>query len=154
MERLRRNRSHQQFEDLVAQTPGLERLKDGMMDSLRQEGDERLVVVANRLPVTCCRDAGGSWQLQGRAQRAPAGGGQTPSPTPLPPHFQHPGQERPGLVLTQTWRKPNLAYLVSPDTPRLTPVGVSRNLAQPSSHQRCVGIAKCLQTTQHKAKDG
>ena len=49
---------------------GFASLREGMlMDVLPQlsnEGWERLVVVANRLPVTCSRDAGGKWQLQVR----------------------------------------------------------------------------------------
>jgi hypothetical protein len=64
MERMRRNKSNQQFEDLVNNTAAFASLKDSMVESLRQEEDERLVVVANRLPVTCCRDANNGWQLQ------------------------------------------------------------------------------------------
>lgn len=33
----------------------------------------RLVVVANRLPVTCSKDSNGRWQLQASQSRAAAG---------------------------------------------------------------------------------
>lgn len=73
MQRLRRNKSHQQMEDLSVSgslPSGFASLRDaGLLESMPQlsaEGWERLVVVANRLPVTCSRDASGKWQLQVR----------------------------------------------------------------------------------------
>ena len=44
---------------------------DGPLDFVHGDGSasERLVVVANRLPVTCSKDALGHWQLQVRHRR-------------------------------------------------------------------------------------
>lgn len=60
-ERIRRNRSNQQFCDFD------EAIDEGPPEPAG-EGctSERLVVVANRLPVTCTREGGasGSWTLQ------------------------------------------------------------------------------------------
>ncbi|KAF5827092.1 glycosyltransferase family 20-domain-containing protein [Dunaliella salina] len=58
-ERIRRNRSHQLFDYDEASY-------DGPLDFLNGESSasERLVVVANRLPVTCSKDQHGHWQLQ------------------------------------------------------------------------------------------
>ncbi len=59
-ERIRRNRSHQQFDLDDASYDGQP------MDSFTHPQSERLVVVANRLPVTCSKDGAGNWQLQVR----------------------------------------------------------------------------------------
>jgi len=58
-ERIRRNRSHQLFDYDEASY-------DGPLDFVNGDGSasERLVVVANRLPVTCSKDQHGHWQLQ------------------------------------------------------------------------------------------
>ncbi len=62
-ERIRRNRSHQQFDyDEAAYEGPLDNFNDAV------PGSERLVVVANRLPVTCIKDAQGQWQLQVRTE--------------------------------------------------------------------------------------
>lgn len=57
-ERIRRNRSHQTFDYDEA-------TYDGPLESYSSvPGSERLVVVANRLPVTCSKDSLGQWHLQ------------------------------------------------------------------------------------------
>ncbi|GIL52515.1 hypothetical protein Vafri_8357 [Volvox africanus] len=62
-ERIRRNRSHQAFdiaEDML--------LEDLVLPAVPEPPIQaRLLVVANRLPVTCSRDAIGNWQLQASA---------------------------------------------------------------------------------------
>ncbi|KAG2501762.1 hypothetical protein HYH03_000262 [Edaphochlamys debaryana] len=62
-ERIRRNRSHQAFdvyEDPPPEDPVLETVPEPLQGA-------RLVVVANRLPVTVSKDASGRWQLQASA---------------------------------------------------------------------------------------
>jgi hypothetical protein len=67
-ERIKRNRSHQHFGDYD------EAVYDGPLPLDAGGGEfavaaplgDRLVVVANRLPVTCTKDARGQWQLQVR----------------------------------------------------------------------------------------
>ncbi|GLC47635.1 hypothetical protein PLESTB_000009400 [Pleodorina starrii] len=62
-ERIRRNRSHQAFdicEDVPQEDPVLESVPE-------PPAQARLVVVANRLPVTCSKDSSGRWQLQASA---------------------------------------------------------------------------------------
>ncbi|GLI68117.1 hypothetical protein VaNZ11_012454 [Volvox africanus] len=62
-ERIRRNRSHQAFdiaEDMPPEDPVLPAVSEPPIQA-------RLVVVANRLPVTCSRDAQGKWHLQASA---------------------------------------------------------------------------------------
>lgn len=56
-ERIRRNRSHQNFD----YEDSFEESFDG--SSAEQPVIERLVVVANRLPVTCSKNAEGQWSF-------------------------------------------------------------------------------------------
>jgi hypothetical protein len=59
-ERIRRNRSHQTF-DLLD-----EDLENSLEHPAEPGVNERLVVLANRLPVTCSKDSQGTWRLQVR----------------------------------------------------------------------------------------
>jgi hypothetical protein len=70
-ERIRRNRSHQTFNDLLEENVDYSP-HDGLSDEGLEEGgtgtgpsiSERLVVMADRLPVTCTRDTTGNRKLQ------------------------------------------------------------------------------------------
>lgn len=59
-ERIRRNRSHQAF-DILEEVP----IEDPVLETVPEPAHQaRLVVIANRLPVTCSKDASGKWHLQ------------------------------------------------------------------------------------------
>lgn len=62
LERTRRNKSHQAFDQFLDDSA----YPDAPPDLPDVSGTEQqsLKVIANRLPVTCSKDASGHWQLQ------------------------------------------------------------------------------------------
>lgn len=56
-ERIRKTRSTNRLSDVAA--------LQQQLDSL-EKGYDRVFIVANRLPVTCSKDANGHWKLQAR----------------------------------------------------------------------------------------
>lgn len=66
-ERIRKSRSSQHLENFVEEWRQWEAAAALPEPDPAQPGSERLLVVANRLPVTCSKDVSGKWRLQASA---------------------------------------------------------------------------------------